>query len=40
MQQKIIIRKKALANRKKKYFEISTQFFDPLIQLLKKKKKL
>ena len=38
MQQKIIIRKKALANRKKKYFEISTQFFDPLIQLLKKKK--
>jgi 5-formyltetrahydrofolate cyclo-ligase len=37
MQQKIIIRKKVLANRKKKYFEISSQFFYPLIQLLKKK---
>ena len=39
MQQKIVIRKKALANRKKKYFEISSQFFNPLVQLLKKKKK-
>ena len=39
MQQKIVIRKKALANRKKKYFEISSQFFNPLIQLLKKQKK-
>jgi len=39
MQQKIAIRKKALINRKKKYFEISSQFFYPLIQLLKKKKK-
>ena len=39
MQPKIVIRKKALVNRKKKYFEISSQFFYPLIQLLKKKKK-
>ena len=39
MQQKIAIRKKALVNRKKKYFEISSQFFNPLIKLLKKKKK-
>jgi 5-formyltetrahydrofolate cyclo-ligase len=38
MQQKIAIRKKALVFRKKKYFEISSQFFFPLIQLLKKKK--
>jgi 5-formyltetrahydrofolate cyclo-ligase len=39
MQQKIAIRKKALVNRKKKYFEISSQFFYPLIHFLKKKKK-
>ena len=39
MQQKIAIRKKALINRKKKYFEISSQFFYPLINFLKKKKK-
>jgi 5-formyltetrahydrofolate cyclo-ligase len=39
MQQKIAIRKKALVNRKKKYFETSSQFFYPLIQFLKKKKK-
>ncbi len=39
MQQKIVIRKKALVNRKKKYFEISSQFFYPLMQLLKKQKK-
>jgi 5-formyltetrahydrofolate cyclo-ligase len=36
MQQKISIRKKALVNRKKKYFEISPQFFYPLIKLLKR----
>ena len=36
MQQKIAIRKKALVNRKKKYFEISPQFFYPLIKLLKR----
>jgi 5-formyltetrahydrofolate cyclo-ligase len=36
MQQKVAIRKKALANRKKKYFEISSHFFNPLIKLLKK----
>jgi len=36
MQQKIAIRKKAFVNRKKKYFEISSQFFYPLIQILKK----
>ena len=40
MQQKIAIRKKVLVIRKKKYFEISSQFFHPLIKLLKKKKKL
>jgi len=39
MQQKIAIRKKALVIRKKKYFEISSEFFYPLIQLLKNKKK-
>ena len=39
MQEKIAIRKKALNNRKKKYFEITPQFFDPLINLLRKKKK-
>jgi|TARA_B100001093_G_scaffold422719_1_gene415380 5-formyltetrahydrofolate cyclo-ligase len=39
MQEKIAIRKKALINRKKKYFEITPQFFDPLINLLRKKKK-
>ena len=39
MQQKIVIRKKAIINRKKNYFEISSNFFDPLIQLLKKQKK-
>ena len=36
MQQKIAIRKKAFINRKNKYFEISSQFFYPLIQILKK----
>ena len=39
MQQKIAIRKKALVNRKKNYFEISSQFFYPLMKLLKKIKK-
>ena len=39
MLQKIAIRKKALVNRKKKYFEISSEFFYPLMQLLKKQKK-
>ena len=38
MQEKIAIRKKALVNRKKKYFKISPQFFNPLINHLKKKK--
>jgi 5-formyltetrahydrofolate cyclo-ligase len=37
MLQKIAIRKKALINRKNKYFEISSKFFYPLIKLLKKK---
>ena len=40
MQQKIVIRKKVLSVRKKKYFEISAQFFNPLIELLKKQKKI
>ena len=37
MKEKIAIRKKALTIRKNKYFEISDQFFEPLIELLKKK---
>ena len=37
IQEKTSIRKKAFVNRKKKYFEISPQFFDPLILFLKKK---
>ena len=39
MQRKIGIRKKVLITRKKKYFEISAHFFNPLIELLKKQKK-
>jgi len=39
MQQKIAIRKKALTTRKNKYFEISAQFFNPLIKLLKEQEK-
>ena len=39
MKEKIVLRKKALINRKKKYFEINAQFFNPLIKLLKKNKK-
>jgi 5-formyltetrahydrofolate cyclo-ligase len=39
MEEKNIIRKKSLVRRKKKYFEISPQFFDPLIKLLNKSKK-
>ena len=35
--EKIAIRKKAFIDRKKKYFEISSNFFNPLIELLKKK---
>mgnify|MGYP003685959269 FL=1 len=38
MKEKIVIRKKALTNRKKKYFEISSKFFDPIIKLLKSNK--
>ena len=38
MQEKIAIRKKAFNNRKKQYFEITSQFFHPLLVLLKKKK--
>jgi 5-formyltetrahydrofolate cyclo-ligase len=37
MKHKIAIRKKALINRKKNYFEVSTHFFSPLIKLLRKK---
>ena len=39
MQEKVAIRKKALINRKNKYFEVSDQFFKPLIEILKKKNK-
>ena len=39
MKEKIAIRKKALIRRKNKYYEVSSQFFKPLIRLLKKKKK-
>ena len=38
MQEKIVIRKKALIKRKNKYFEVSDQFFKPLTELLRKKK--
>tara|TARA_B110001450_G_C17480403_1_gene423987 strand:+ start:16 stop:570 length:555 start_codon:yes stop_codon:yes gene_type:complete len=38
MKEKIAIRKKALINRKKNYFEITPHFFNPLIKILKKKK--
>lgn len=38
MQEKIAIRKKAFNNRKKQYFEITSQFFHALLVLLKKKK--
>ena len=38
MQEKIAIRKKTFNNRKKQYFEITSQFFHPLLVLLKKKK--
>ena len=39
MQKKTVIRKKALINRKNKYFEVSYNFFKPLTKLLKKQKK-
>ena len=39
MQEKIFIRREALINRKKNYFEVTSSFFNPLISLLKKKKK-
>jgi len=39
MQEKIAIRKKALNTRKNKYFEVSSQFFKPIIGLLRKKNK-
>ena len=38
MKEKIAIRKKALVNRKKKYFEIASSFFNPLIKIIKKEK--
>jgi len=37
MLQKIVIRKKMSINREKNYFEISPNFFNPLIRFLKKK---
>ena len=40
MQDKIAIRKKALSNRKNKYFEVSDFFFKPLIKLLNIKKNI
>ena len=40
MQVKIAIRKKALTNRRNKYFEVSDQYFKPLIELLNKIQKL
>ena len=36
MQVKTAIRKKALTNRRNKYFEVSDQYFKPLIELLNK----
>ena len=40
MKKKIAIRKKILLIRKKKYFNIPSNFFNPLIKILKKKKKI
>ena len=40
MQEKTAIRKKAFFNRKKKYFEVSNNFFKPLTRLLKNKNRL
>ena len=40
MLEKIAIRKKAFINRKNKYFEVSDFFFKPLVELLRKKKKI
>ncbi len=37
METKKLLRKKYLLRRKKKYFEIKTSFFNPLIKLIKKK---
>jgi len=39
MLEKIAIRKKALTNRKNKYFEVSKNFFKPVMKLLRKNKK-
>ena len=39
MQSKDILRKKYFIVRKKKYFDIKTSFFNPLIQLIKKRYK-
>ena len=39
MHEKIAIRRKALINRKKNYFEVSSNFFKPLIEFLKQQKK-
>ena len=39
MQEKIALRKKALLQRRKKYFEISSDFFNPILSMLKKIKK-
>ncbi len=39
MSHKSLIRKKFLAKRKKRYFQIKEKFFNPLIRLLKKEKK-
>ena len=38
MKQKIAIRKKAFINRKNKYFEVSDNFFKPLVKLFNNKK--
>ena len=38
MQEKAVIRKKALITRKNNYFEVSNNFFKPLNKLLDKKK--
>jgi len=39
MQEKIDIRKNAFTKRKNKYFEVSVNFFKPLVKLLNKNKK-
>ena len=39
MQEKIALRKKAFQQRKKRYFEISSSFFNPILPVIKRFRK-